>query len=703
MLNRTLLVTCLSALPASWSCGSATPPAAPASASAGANAAANADTPGETAPATGRSVALEDVGLSTAAMDPSADPCVDFYRYACGGWIDQTELPADQPRWSRSFSEIQKRNELLLKDVFERAAADPGDDPITAAIGAYYGACMDEAAIEQHGIAGIEPLLAKARAIKKWKQIGAVITELHRYGIYPAFSPDIDQDFKHPDKITPFLYQGGLGLPDRDYYLADQFAKQREFYAGHVARMMALAGMSEADAKRAAASVMKIETELAKVSKTRVEMRDLPKLYNKIDRSGLAKVVKNIDWDAYFAAQGVPELTDLAVTSIEFFEGLNGLIKRATPRQWSDYLQWVIVRTAAPTLPKAFVDEQFAMRQALTGQKEQQPRWKRCVRATDAALREYTGRKYVEQRFSPQSKQAVTMMIRAISDAFAAELPGYDWMDEQTRAGAAAKRDKMAFLIGYPDEWKTYPFSLDPKTYTENWLAASRYDNQMQWEKTKKPVDRREWNWSAAMVNASYHPLRNTMTFPAGILQPPFFNPDATIAVNLGALGMVVGHELTHGFDDNGALFDADGAMRNWWSDAVAKNFDDKKQCLVDQYNAFEVLPGVHVNGQLTLGENIADLGGVKLAYRAYKALRKDAEPVVAGGFTEDQQFFLAVGQTWCSKSTDEIARMLVQIDPHSPPEFRVRGALSNLPEFAEAFDCKPGTPYHPDNVCEVW
>jgi putative endopeptidase len=652
----------------------------------------------------GTPVSLEDVGLSAAALDRSVDPCQDFYRFACGGWLAATEIPADQPRWSRSFSEINKRNEEDMHRLLAEAAASTADDPRTRTMGAFFAACMDEPAIEQAGLSGVEPLLARARAIKSWKDVGPTIIELHTFGIFPAFGVDIDQDFKDPNQITTYLEQGGLGLPDRDYYLEDRFKEQRDFYAGHVERMLALSGMAPKQAAAAAVDIVWLETELAKVSKTKVEMRDLPNVYNKIDRDGVAKTVKNIDWNAYFAAQGVPDVKHISVSGLRFFEALNGLVKRGTPKQWSHYLQWTILRSAASTLPKAYVDEQFALRQKLTGQKEDKPRWKKCVAATDGALREYTGRAFVELRFSAESKAAVTAMIHGISDAFGAAVQGYDWMDDATRAAAAEKRSKMAYLIGYPDEWKDYDFALDPKAYTANWLAAARHEQRLQWQKTRQPVNRKDWSWSAAIVNAFYHPLRNNMNFPAGILQPPFYSPDANVAVNLGALGMVVGHELTHGFDDKGSLFDADGAMRNWWSPAVGEKFGAKKQCVIDQYNGYEPLPGVHVNGELTLGENIADLGGVKMAFHAYRALRKDtADPVVADGFSEDQQFFLAVGQTWCTESTEEMTRMLIQVDTHSPSEFRVRGALANLPEFAEAFQCAAGTPYNPDDACTVW
>jgi putative endopeptidase len=565
---------------------------------------------------------------------------------------------------------------------------------------------MDEAGVEQAGTTAIQPLLAKARKIKSWKQIGPMITELHTLGIFPVFKIDIDQDFKDTALVTTYLEQGGLGLPDRDYYLKDDDkSKQlRDAYSSHVERMMALAGLDPKTATQASKSVMKIETGLAKVSKTRVEMRNIQGIYNKIDRKGLKKTFKNIDWKAYFAAQGVPALNDISVSSVRFFEGANGLMKRGTPKQWGHYLQWTIVRSMASTLPKAFVDEQFTMTQALTGQKEQRPRWKRCAQSTDAALPDYVSQAFIKTMFPPDAKKDVETMVHGISDAFAAQVGGYDWMDDATKKKAIEKRDMMAYLIGYPSEWKVYDFELDAAQYGKNVLAARKFKWAHEWAKTTKPVDRNEWLMSSPTVNAYYHPLRNHMVYPAGILQPPFYNQKASLWVNLGGLGMIVGHELTHGFDDQGSQFAGNGALENWWSPDVGAKFKEKTQCVVEQYNGFEPIEGVNVNGQLTLGENIADLGGVKLAFAAYRKLRegKSAE-VVAEGFTEDQQFFLAVGQAWCTKSTDEITRMLVQTDSHSPPQFRVNGSLSNLPEFAEAFECKKGTPMNRENICTVW
>jgi putative endopeptidase len=660
-------------------------------------------------PAAASPVSLENVGLSTAALDRAANPCEDFYQFACGSWLAETEIPADRGIWSRGFNEVDQGNEAELKRILTEAAAragQPGTDAITSTLGTYYAACMDQAAVEAAGLSGIEPLMAQARAIKKWQQVGPVLIALHQNGIFAGFAPDVDQDFRNPEKVIAHLYQGGLGLPDRDYYLKEdpKFAKLRDAYVGHVARMLVLAGVDATEAPGAAKDVMTLETELAKVSKTRVEMRDIQGIYNRIDRKGLTKTVKNLSWPDYFAAMGVPELNEISVSSVRFFEGLNGLVKRMRPTIWSRYLQWQILAATAEALPKAFVDEAFTMTQALTGQETQRERWKRCIDATDHALPDYLSQLFIKSRFSTEAKRAVETMVAAISDVFATLVQSYEWMDAATAQRALEKRDMMAFLIGYPATWKSYDVAIDRKAYTKNTLTAEAFRLRREWQKTQQPVDRNEFAMSSATVNAYYHPLKNHMVYPAGILQPPFYNVRANVPVNMGGLGMIVGHELTHGFDDQGAKFSGSGALENWWSPAVSSEFKAKNQCVVDQYSAYEILPGVKINGELTLGENIADMGGIKLAFMAYRKLRAGAtDPVIASGFTEDQQFFLAVGQAWCSKAREDTARLRAQTDPHSPPRFRVNGSLANLPQFADAFFCPKGTAMHPEKVCSVW
>jgi putative endopeptidase len=652
-------------------------------------------------------VDLAAVGLDEAAIDRSADPCQDFYQFACGNWIAKAQIPADRPMTSRGFIAITDRNEEALRQILEEAKTKPGDDPVTQKIGAYYGACMDEAAVEKQGMKGIAPLLDTVKKVSDKKTLLKALTELHRRKIWALFSVAEEQDFKDATRMLAQLDQNGLGLPDRDYYLpdakgVDKHKAIRDTYLGHVEKMLGLAGVK--DAKKAADEILALETEIAKVSKTRVERRDPAGIYNKIDRPGLAKVAPGLDWEAYFKAVGLPDAKDVNVTSVPFFEGVEKLVASTKPAVWKNYLTWHVLKSTAPLLHKAVEDEAFRMESAITGQKEQRPRWKRCVAATDAALGEALAQPFVKKHFTPASKEATEKYVAEVSRAFAEEVQKLDWMDQATKEKAREKLSKMAYLIGYPSKFRTYDFKVDAASWTATGLAARTFDLEYKLSKIGKPVDRERWGMSPPTVNAYYRGTMNHMVFPAGILQPPFFDVKAHVPVNLGAMGMVVGHELTHGFDDKGSKFDAQGNLTNWWTDGVRRSFTAKTDCIVKQYAEYEVLPGVKLDGKLTLGENIADNAGVMLAFQAYRALRKGAEEVlVAGGFTEDQQFFLSAGQIWCTKMSEEMARLRAATDTHSHPRYRVNGSLSNLPTFSEAFQCKEGAAMRRKDACAVW
>ncbi|MEZ4299230.1 MAG: M13 family metallopeptidase [Polyangiaceae bacterium] len=652
-------------------------------------------------------VDLDKVGLEEAALDRKADPCDDFYQFACGGWIEKTQIPADRPLAMRSFVAITDRNEIALKGILEEAQkATPSADPVLDKVGAYYGACMDEAQVEKEGLAGIKPLLDLAGKVKDKKTLLSALVELHKHRIWAVFSMAEEQDFKDATKMLAELDQAGLGLPDRDYYFNedDKSKSIRETYVGHIEKMLGFAGLKEKDAKKAAQDIMALETELARVSKTRVERRDPAGIYNKIDRAGVAKTVKSLDWDAYFKGIGFPDIQDVNVTSVPFLEGVQKLVDSTKPAVWKSYLTWHILRATAHMLPKAIDDESFRMQAAITGQKEQRARWKRCVAATDGALGEALAQPFVKKHFTPAAKEATEKYVAEIGRAFGAELEKLAWMDKATKEKAREKLAKMAYLIGYPSKWRTYDFTVDAKSWAKTALAARAFQFKDDLGQVGKPVDRERWGMSPPTVNAYYRGTMNHMVFPAGILQPPFFNVEANMPVNLGAMGMVVGHELTHGFDDKGSKFDAQGNLVNWWTDDVRKQFDDRADCIVKQYGGYEVLPGVKQDGKLTLGENIADNAGVMLAFDAYRSLRKGAEEVTeAGGFTEDQQFFLSVGQVWCVKMNDDLARLRATTDTHSHPRYRVNGSLSNLPAFSEAFQCKEGTKMHRKDACTVW
>jgi len=648
---------------------------------------------------------LEDVGLSSSALDRSADPCDDFYQFACGGWIAKTEIPADKSRWSRSFSEIFERNEKTLRDILDKAAQNPQADEVSAKIGPFFAACMEEEVIEKEGLAPIKPLLDKAKAIKTPKDVTALVAELHKRQIFPLFDISAEQDFKDATRVIAYLDQNGLGLPDRDYYLRtdDDSKALRKKYEEHVRKMFELAGMKPKQAGEAAIDVLHIETQLAEASKTRVERRDPVGLYNKVDREGLPKLTSELGWDAYFQALGHDDIRDVNVTAPAFFEKVGKLLREVKAPQWRNYFQWQILHATAPLLPKAFVEENFAFEAALTGAKALPERWKRCVAATDRALGEALAQPFVKEAFPGHAKEAAEAMVLEISRVFSGELEKLDWMDADTRKRALEKLSSMAYLIGYPDKWKSYDFPIEG-SYAKNVLAARAFDLSRQLAKVGKPVDREEWHMTPPTVNAYYHPLLNHMVFPAGILQPPFYGQGQSLAVNLGGMGMVVGHELTHGFDDQGSQFDAKGNLDNWWTQAVREKFSAKTGCVEEQYASYEAVPGVKLNGKLTLGENIADNAGVMLAFEAFQRMRENAkERVVADGFTEEQQFFLATGQVWCSKEREEWARMAAQVDPHSPPRHRVNGSLANLPAFWEAFQCGEGKAMRRENACKVW
>jgi putative endopeptidase len=565
---------------------------------------------------------------------------------------------------------------------------------------------MDEAAVEAAGIKPIKGLLDKAKKVKDAKDVGALVTELHRQRIFPLFELTDEQDHKNAARVIAKLDQSGLGLFDRDQYTrtTDKEKAIREAYVAHVTRMMGLAGYSERDAKKVADDVMAIETELAKASKTRLERRDPATMYNKIDRAGVEKAAPGFPWGAYFKALGVPELSDINVTSVTFLEAVGKLLETVKADAWQSYLTWTILRSTAGALPKKFVDESFRLYQTLTGQKDQRARWKRCVEGTTIALGELAAQPFVKKHFAGESKAAAEAMVIEISNAFAREVETLDWMDAATKARALEKLRAMAYLIGYPSKWRTYEFAIDRKSYAANVLAARAWEEKRRLSKIGKPLNREEWQMSPPEVNAYYDAQLNHMVFPAGILQPPFYDVKASPAVNLGSVGVVVGHELTHGFDDEGSQYSGSGNLEDWWSPEVSKKFKAKTGCVAAQYAAYEPLPGLHVDGRLTLGENIADLGGVKFALAALRELQKKAKVQrVADGLTEEQQFFVAHGQAWCAEYREEIERLMVQTNPHSPPRFRVIGPLSSTPAFAEAFSCAEGSPMRPKTTCAVW
>ncbi len=672
----------------------------------------SAEEPSDAAVASpGTSLTSEQIAADVAAaMDRSADPCQDFYRYACGTWLDETEIPSDRPIWERSFSTVIEANREVLRELIEHAAANPDDSPSAKLVGTYYGACMDEESVEAAGTTALEPYFDRIDSAKDVGALFAVTGDLYRQGMQAFFGVEVFEDLKNPDVNIANLVQGGLGLPDRDYYVSDDEKKRQLLadYEAHVALMFTLLGEDAAAAAKRASEIVALETELARNSRTRTEMRQIDQLYNRMDRDGLKELTPDLPWSSYFNATGHPDINDINTMTPEFFQALQNLVRTTDLDVLRTYLKWNVVNATANRLPSAFVNANFELYgKKLYGQQEIQPRWKRCVNATSTALGEVIGELYVDRMFAGDSKDKALEMIHDIEAAFDDNLESVAWMDDATKWRAHRKLVAVRNKIGYPNTWRDYSsLELTPTSYFANAVAAAEFEFDYQADKIGKPVDKDEWVFlSPQTVNAGYNPTGNEMLFPAGILQPPFFHRDFPAAMNYGSIGLAIGHELTHGFDDQGRKFDPKGAMHEWWEPEVAERFEQRAQCVADYFNAYEVEPGVHINGELTLGENIADIGGIKLAHQAYgrwEGRHGAPEPVVEG-LTNEQLFWVATAQTWCSKASPEYLREQVTSDPHTPAMFRVLGPLSNLPEFADAFECEPGTPMNPKDTCVVW
>jgi endothelin-converting enzyme/putative endopeptidase len=642
-------------------------------------------------------------------MDAKADPCADFYQYACGGWTANTKLPADKSRWTRSFSTITEENDNFIKALLEKAAANPGGgDADWKRMGDAYGACMDEAAVEAAGTKALDPLFSAIDGAKTLPELVKVIGQLQRHGVDVFWGGGVDGDFADPGLQVLHLSQTGLGLPDRDYYMPKpEDTKGKELLAAyplHIQKIFELAGKG---GKAEADKALKVEMELAKLHKPRAELRDPTKTYNKLDRGGLKKLAPEIDWDAWLTASHGAHVQDINVEVPEVYDALGQYMKKAKLDELKAYMKWAVLRDTASHLPNAIVEADFAFfGKQLQGQAELSPRWKRCVRATNSKLGEVVGRFYVQERFGGASKDVARTMIGDIQGAFEQGLPSLAWMDETTRKRATDKKNTLVFKIGYPDKWEDYSsLSVQRGDHLANLLAANAFAHDDQIALASKPTDRSRWFMPPQLVNAYYHPLLNEMAFPAGILQPPFFDASYPSAMNYGAIGMVIGHELTHGFDDQGSQFDPQGKLSDWWSADARARFEERTACVSSAYGQYEPVPGTKINGDLTLGENIADIGGLRVAYRAWKA-RRGQEPNQAPsvpGLSEDQLFFVAFAQGWCTLSTAEATKEQLLSDPHSPGQYRVIGTATQLPEFAAAFSCPAGAAMAPAKTCEVW
>ena len=634
-----------------------------------------------------------------AQMDVSIDPCDDFYQFACGSWIANNPLPDDKPRWGRGFGELAEANNEVLLDILE---SDEGR------AGALYTACMDEEAIDAAGIKPIEPYLAKIDKldVSKTKKMFKLVGQLDAgVGIGAFFNFGLFIDFEQPDLHIANLGQGGTTLPDPAMYLdEEQSSRFLPAYEAHITRMLPFIGYAPDDAAAAAKRIIAFETELAKLQKPPAELRDPQKLHHRWDRAGLVDKSK-LPWAAYFEGLGVAKVKLINVSTPEFVTGLEGVIEAADEDTLRDYLRLRLLASTAGLLSSEIVEANFQFASALTGQRKLQPRWKRCIGAVNGSVGDLLSEQFIEASFPGDSKDIATDMILRVEAAFEAGLPALAWMDDATREAAVGKMKKVENKIGYPEKWKTYEGLEFSGTYFDDAIAARTWSSRYQLDKIGGPVDEEEWSWPASIVNASYNPFQNFMNFPAGILQPPFFHRDFPKAMNFGAMGMVMGHELTHGFDDSGRKFDGDGVMREWWAPEVAASFDAEAQCVIDTYSQLEVQPGVPVNGELTLGENIADFGGLKESYAAYQAwvAEQGPEDQLIDGLSNEQLFFVAMAQSWCSVTSPDFAAMLVRVDPHSPPEFRVNVPNAHFPGFWQAFECSEGTAMHAADACEVW
>lgn len=650
-------------------------------------------------------------GFDLSSIDRSTAACDDFYQYAVGGWRQTHPLPPIYSRYGR-FEEVAERNRKTLRAILEAAAKETNAQPGSNAqkIGDFWSACMNEPAIEAAGVSPIRADLDRIDAISTRADVAAEIQRLHAKGVGPLFRFSAQNDFKNSKMIIGVVAQSGLGLPDRDYYLMDseRFRTTRTQYVEHMAKMFELAGAEAAKAKADAARVLELETALARASMPRTETRNPENVYHITPVSELQSIAPAIGWPRYFEAMGLADLRSVNVAQPEFIREVNRVVSEMPLESLKAYLRWNVIDAAAPYLSSAFVNENFAFRrQHLSGQKENEPRWQRCIRAADQNVGEILGQEYVKRNFTPEAKEKMNELIDNLVAALREGIPSLDWMGAETQKAALAKLDAFKRRIGYPDKWIDYTtLNIGRDSLVQNVLAANQFRVRRAVNRIGKPDDPNEWGFfTPSTVNASYSPPTNNITFPAGILQPPFYDPNADDAYNYGGIGSVIGHEMTHGFDDSGARFDAEGNLRNWWSAEDLKKFQDRAACIRDQYGAWNVEEGLNLQGRLVTGEAIADLGGVTLALRAYQKSLVAKERTATDGFTPEQRFFLGFAQVWGQQMSAEEGRRRALTDPHAPGPARVNLTVQNMPEFEDAWNCPKGTRMtRPDDQrCRIW
>ncbi len=659
----------------------------------------------------GQSAPKSAPGFSLDNIDRSIDPCVDFFQYACGNWIKHAEIPADRGRWG-GFEELDERNLDTLRDILEKAAAGgPNRNSIDQKIGDLYASCMDEKAVNARGFTPLLPDLDRISSAHDKDALIGVIARIHLDGARPLFAFSSGSDLHNAGQVIAYIDQGGLSLPDRSYYIKDDDPKMKEMrqtLVDYVTQVFTLAGRNPQQAAEAAQTVLRIETELAQAQMDRTERRDPKKRDHKMSRTDAVALAPNFYFDHFFNAIGAPRFTEINVSNPDFFKRVNATVDSESLDALKTYVAWHVLNSQAPWLSQPFVDANFKFRAALTGQKEIQPRWKRCVGLTDTQLGEALGERYVEATFGADGKARMLKMVDMLEQSLASDIRGLDWMSDETKKQAKVKLDAIRNKIGYPEKWRDYStVAIQPSDLFGNIRRSTEFATRREVAKIDKPLDRIEWTMTPPTVNAYYSGSFNEIVFPAGILQPPFFDRSMDDAVNFGGIGLVIGHELTHGFDDQGRKFDADGNLRDWWTEQDGKEFEKRASCVADEYSGFVAVDDTKLNGRLTLGENTADNGGARIALAALERLIAEDKSGKAAqkidGFTPEQRFFLGFGRVWCEKRRPEFSRSRVLTDTHSPGQYRVDGVVQNMPEFQKAWGCKAGQPMVAENACHVW